>query len=123
MKFKKFLDSIKNKYNFDNFAFINYSKIKSHILDSDILIKLNNEIDLFDKSYIVYYQNNNVDNKIFEFLLINYLSINKIIKKINKKNKKSCETFKIKHLNIDNYLSIFNFYNDIKMYPINMKMK
>ena len=96
MKYGKLLKIIKNK----DYHYIDYNYLKKQIGNSDFLKILKNNIEFFDKNYKL---NKNFNTEIYNYLVINYLSIHKIIKKYNKKNNK-------------NYLldlSEFKFYQDI----------
>ena len=96
MKYGKLLKIIKNK----DYHYIDYNYLKKLIGNSDFFKILKNNIEFFDKNYKL---NKNFNTEIYNYLVINYLSIHKIIKKYNKKNNK-------------NYLldlSEFKFYQDI----------
>ena len=96
MKFGKLLNNIIN----DNFYFIDYNHLKKQIFNKDFITILNNNINFFDQNYklITYF-----NKEIYEYIIINYLSIQKLIKKYNKKNKLSFV------LDLEKY----KFYNDI----------
>ena len=87
MKYSKLLGNIKNNY--EMFDFIDYKYLKQNILDNNFTELLNNTITLFNNNYINKYKNKNNDDikpQIYEYILINYLSIHKIIKKLKKKS-------------------------------------
>ena len=96
MKYGKLLKIIKNK----DYHYIDYNYLKKQIGNSDFLKILKNNIEFFDKNYKL---NKNFNTEIYNYLVINYLSIHKIIKKYNKKNNKK--------YSLD--LSEFKFYQDI----------
>ena len=97
MKYNKLLNSIKS----NDLYYIDYKYLKKNIMDISFVEILHKNIEYFDN----YYQSLiNKDNKInYEYLIINYLTIYKILKKYNKKN----------NLNISINLDKYNFYNDL----------
>uniref|UniRef100_A0A6C0C5V9 RING-type domain-containing protein n=1 Tax=viral metagenome TaxID=1070528 RepID=A0A6C0C5V9_9ZZZZ len=96
MKYGKLLKQIQEKH----LHYIDYNYLKKQIYNKDFLNILKNNIKFFDCNYKL----KKVFNKeIYNYLIINYLSIHKIIKKYNKKNNKSYE------INLNEY----KFYNDI----------
>lgn len=96
MKYGKLLNVIKNK----DYHYIDYNYLKKQIRNKDFFKILKNNIDFFDKNYKL---RKNFNTEIYNYLVINYLSIHKIIKKYNKKNNKK--------YSLD--LSEFKFYQDI----------
>ena len=96
MKYGKLLKNIK----IDNYHYIDYNYLKKLIRNDDFFKILENNIKLFDQNYKLI---NNFNKEIYNYLIINYLSIHKIIKKYNKKNS-------TKHIHD---LHEFKFYQDI----------
>ena len=96
MKFGKLLLTIKC----DNLFYIDYNYLKKKIFDEDFIKIFINNIKFFDSNYKLQKVFN---ENIYEYLIINYLSIHKLLKKFNKK---TSSDFKID-------LSSYNFYNDI----------
>ena len=81
MKFGNFLISIKqNKY-----CYIDYNFLKKQIFDADFTFEFENAVYCFDQEI-----NQHIEHKIclevYEVLVINYLSILKLLKKFEKKN-------------------------------------
>ena len=71
--------------------------------DKDFIPILKNNIHFFDQNYKLI---TNFNKEVYNYLLINYISIKKLIKKYNKKN----------YSNTDIDLHEYKFYNDI-LYP------
>lgn len=115
MKYKKSLDNI--QINFKEFIFIDYGKLNTEIKNNNFLKILTDNILNFDEQYKNYYYTTIEPKLLFEYLLINYLSVNKILKKMQRKNKIAYEDFKKKYKTIDNFFSIYKFYNDILNLP------
>ena len=123
MKYSKLLNDIKNNDKFFD-SYIDYKYLKKNILNTNFIELLDTNINLFNNQYIDKYKyNHTLKNKLYEYILINYLAIHKIIKKINKKNHILYDIFIKKYNNINNYLSKFNFYNDIINIPNNLEYK
>ena len=96
MKFGKLLLTIKC----DNLFYIDYNYLKKKIFDDDFIMMLISNDNFFDSNYKLQKVFN---ENIYEYLIINYLSIHKLLKKFNKK---TSSDFKID-------LSSYKFYNDI----------
>lgn len=124
MKYGKALRRIIENYNYE---FIDYNYLKKNILSNNFLDLLINHIKIFNNNYIQYYnkiQDNQIynsediqDNKLYEYILINYLSINKILKKCKKKNITNYNQFTNSYISIHNYLKDFEFYKHILDIP------
>ena len=137
MKYGKVLRSITENY---NYKFIDYNYLKKNILCENFLNLLINHIKIFNNNYIQYHNqtnnntennnnntennNNNTENnnttkntKLYEYILINYLSINKLLKKCKKKNVTNYNQFINSYISIHNYLKDFEFYKHILNIP------
>ena len=68
--------------------FIDYNNLKLEIQNINFIELLTENIINFNKNYMEYYQTKKVNSVLlYEYLLINYLSINKLLKKMKKKIK------------------------------------
>ena len=66
--------------------FIDYNNLKLKIKNINFIELLTENIINFNKNYMEYYQTQNLNPVLlYEYLLINYLSINKLLKKMKKK--------------------------------------
>ena len=107
MKYGLLLKTIQNpKYNY-----INYDSLKENISSTEFCKMLYEEISSFDKYYMDLKSNHIYNNKnLYELIVINYVTINKIIKKYNKYNTDSPFKNPIKLKNIFNETI---FYKDL----------
>lgn len=107
MKYGLLLKKIQNsKYNY-----INYDSLKEKISSTEFYNILENEIISFDKYYRdLKTTHTDTDRKLYVLLLINYVTINKIIKKHNKHNIDSPFT---NHKKIKTILDDTIFYSDL----------
>ena len=78
MKYEKLLQNVKYEKYKDKY--INYAMLKKNIMDNTITILIKNEIDTFNNNYIELKKKDN-SIELYKYLLINYLTIHKIIKK------------------------------------------
>ena len=102
MKYGFFLKNIQD----NNLHYIDYNYLKKQIYNKDFIVIFINNINFFDCNYKL--QKNHNEN-IYIYLIINYLSIHKLLKKYNKKLNQ----------NLTINLQQYKFYNDI----INPKIK
>ena len=105
MKYGAFLNSIKNP----NYYYINYDYLKMIIKNNDkiFLCELDSAISIFDKKYNINeisHYNIETITTIYKILVINYLSINKLIKKYIKYNNS------YSNINMNELLSKYTFY-------------
>ncbi|VVU94833.1 Calcineurin-like phosphoesterase [seawater metagenome] len=119
MKFSKLLEEIKSKMD-SSLVFINYHDLKKQIHQSNFINLLQNEILEFD----CFYANINTKNpnKTYEFILINYLAINKLIKKFKKYNNVGYQK-DFKEIEINNFLRHYKFFKDITELPEHFNYK
>ena len=92
--------------------YINYNFLKKKIMCNNFIIILDKEIYDFDNNY----KNMKLDNNSYDLycnLLINYLSINKILKKFKRRNIDAYLLFLNKYISISNFISKYDFYTDI----------
>ena len=108
MKYGKLLVSIINP----KYKYIDYNILKKEI--NNFLILLNDTIISFDK-YYKEIKTQEDSKEIYELILINYLTINKLLKKFRKNNPNS-NLFREPE-DIKNYLSKREFYKDIINLP------
>ena len=135
MKYGKLLKSIEKNY---EYIFIDYNYLKKNILFNNFLELLTDDINTFNNNYIKYFNNidnnnidknnidknnNNIKKKLYEYILINYLSINKLLKKCKKKNITNYTKFLNLYISINNYLNDFEFYKHILDIPDILKFK
>ena len=122
MKYGKSLINIKDKLPIKE-NYIDYNDIKKHIHSPDFFNILKNAITIFDEKY------NNMKNKKYKpydlycNLLINYLSINKLVKKFKKKNNDAYLLCVKKYVSIENFIRSYSFYSDIMILPEKIKYK
>ena len=96
--------------------YINYNFLKKKIMCNNFIIILDKEINDFDNNY----KNIKLDNNSYDLycnLLINYLSINKILKKFKRRNIDAYLLFLNKYISISNFISKYDFYTDIINIP------
>ena len=109
MKYGELLISIINP----KYKYIDYNILKKEI-NNNFLILLNDTIISFDE-YYKKIKNKENSKDIYELILINYLTINKLLKKFRKNNPDS-NLFREPE-DIKNYLSKREFYKDIINLP------
>ena len=101
MKYAKLLENVvyekyKDKY-------IEYSMLKKNIMNGKFTRLIKNEIDTFNNNYIELKKNDS-SVELYKYLLINYLSIHKIIKKLKKNNVDEFSYFSSKYNCVDELL-------------------
>lgn len=113
MKYGEILENIKRK---DSYNYIDYNNLKKNIENDNFISILTSNIKKFDNEYksIHIYDNYNT---IYKYILVNYLTINKIIKKFKKNNNNSYNIFINEYKTINNYLLNYKFFKDIKNIP------
>ena len=104
--------------------FIDYNNLKLEIQNINFIELLTENIINFNKNYMEYYQTQNLNPVLlYEYLLINYLSINKLLKKMKKKNLNNYLHFLKDYDSIKKYLSKFEFFNHIINVPEKLNYK
>ena len=114
-KYGDLLELIKNKDNL-YFYYIDYILIKDDINSSDFITILTYNINLFDSNYKKIPIINSYD-KIYEYIIVNYLTIRKLLKKFKKYNNETYNQFINHYGSINNYLNKYKFFNDIVNIP------
>ena len=110
-KYGNLLELIKNKDDL-YFYYIDYILLKDDINSSDFITILTYNIDLFDSNYKKISIINSYD-KIYEYIIVNYLTIRKLLKKFKKYNNETYNQFINGYGSINNYLNKYKFFNDI----------
>ena len=108
MKYCKLLNTItinSSRY------YLNYKRCKKHIYYSNFLTILEEEINTLENKYN--YQDFSNYMELYSYLITNYITIQKIIKKWKKKNTNSNHA-----LSINDFLSKYKFYQHIIKLPI-----
>ncbi|MAU37474.1 MAG: hypothetical protein CMD14_08955 [Flavobacteriales bacterium] len=118
MKYAKLLENVKYEKYKDKY--IDYTMLKKNIMNGKFTSLIKNEIDTFNNNYIELKKSDSTI-ELYKYLLINYLSIHKIIKKLKKKNLDENSYFNSKYNNIDNLLEKYSFYKDILSIPEQFK--
>jgi hypothetical protein len=118
MKYAKLLENVKYEKYKDKY--IDYTMLKKNIINGKFTSLIKNEIDTFNNNYIELKKSDSTI-ELYKYLLINYLSIHKIIKKLKKKNLDENSYFNFKYNNIDNLLEKYSFYKDILSIPEQFK--
>ncbi len=77
MKYGEILENIKRK---DSYNYIDYNNLKKKIENDNFISILTSNIKKFDNEYKSIHVFDNY-NTIYKYILVNYLTINKIIKK------------------------------------------
>ena len=90
-KYGNLLELIKNKDDL-YFYYIDYILLKDDINSSDFITILTYNIDLFDSNYKKISIINSYD-KIYEYIIVNYLTIRKLLKKFKKYNNETYNQF------------------------------
>ena len=120
MKYAKLLKQIQLE-DYKN-AYINYALLKKHITSMNFFGVIQNEINNFDNHYCKLKQDTHLNFiDLYTFLLVNYLSIHKILKKLRKKNYECYSKIISQCGNIENLLSCYSFYSDITNIPEHFK--
>lgn len=114
-KYGNLLELIKNKDDL-YFYYIDYILLKDDINSSDFITILTYNIDLFDSNYKKIPIINSYD-KIYEYIIVNYLTIRKLLKKFKKYNNETYNQFINGYGSINNYLNKYKFFNDIVNIP------
>ena len=99
--------------------YLDYNFLKKEVSCNHFLSTLKEQIQDFNLKYIDLYNKKILIEKyttyqLYQYLLLNYLSINKLIKKYYKKNSIPIE----KYINIPVFLSKFTFYHHIMNLPL-----
>ena len=111
MKFCKLLETIKlNPTNLGNC--INYDTLKLSVNKSNFISFLIRDIEKFDIYYLTMKNIQDVDH-FYEFLIINYLIIRNLLKKMKKYSNINYDFFIKEYKNVDLFFSKFIFYKDI----------
>lgn len=118
MKYAKLLENVKYEKYKDKY--IDYTILKKDIMNERFTRLIENEIDTFNNNYVELKKSDS-SIELYKYLLINYLSIHKIIKKLKKKNLNEKEYFNSKYSSVDNLLKKYCFYQDILSIPEQFK--
>ncbi len=122
MKFNKKIEFIKSNSFPKELSFIDYGKLKLEINKNNFLEDISGEIYLFDQKYVNLKKNSKYDtNLIIKYILLNYLTVNKLLKKMQKNNVSLLEEFKKNYKTIELYLKEYQFYRDILDIPEKFK--
>lgn len=118
MKYGKILDKIilNNKG-----YYINYNYLKSKIYSDNLIELLEDKIIQFDNFIKDSEMNETNFRNIYNNLLINYLTIRKILKKIEKKNNSQYVLFLNKYGSVYNFISRYEFFKNVKSIPKKIK--
>ena len=114
MKYGKFLREIieNNKGHY-----IDYNFLKSKIKSGDFITILEDESLQFD-NFVKESNNNGLDlANVYNNLLINYLTLRKILKKLKKKEHSEYLIFIQKYGSVGEFISRFSFYKIIQIIP------
>ena len=82
MKYAKLLENVKYEKYKDKY--IDYTMLKKNIMNGNFTSLIKNEIDTFNNNYVELKKSDSTI-ELYKYLLINYLSIHKIMKKHKKK--------------------------------------
>lgn len=118
MKYAKLLENVKFEKYKDKY--VDYTMLKKNIMNGKFTRLIKNEIDTFNNNYIELKKNDN-SVELYKYLLINYLSIHKIIKKLKKNNVDEFSYFSSKYNCVDELLMNYCFYQDILSIPEHFK--
>lgn len=116
MKFGELINSFINNLKIKNF--INYNALKTEINSKKFISLLEVEINKYNNNYKNLILSKYEPYDTYTNLLINYLSINKILKKFKKNNNDNYVIFEKKYKSVDNFISKYSFYNDIINIPV-----
>ena len=118
MKYAKLLENVKYEKYKDKY--IDYTMLKKNIMNGNFTSLIKNEIDTFNNNYVELKKSDSTI-ELYKYLLINYLSIHKIMKKRKKKILDKNSYFNSKYSSVDNLLEKYCFYKDILSIPEQFK--